>query len=315
MQQQLGQVRLNQGRTDEALRLFEISQRIDPDFCDVKFNIANALIKKKDIGGAVAKFRESLHCTYTTTRAWESLRQIWQFGIESNPKNATLYEEMADTMATMGGKHVESATLYYREAGVLLMKHGNSNKMLTESLIMFRKGLKLRPERCDLNYWSAIVYRKRLEQGYKKIWRDKMLRFFDLALKPHCNDTALSVANELLGLFDKNDYVRIAKTLDRLIVARPDVKSSYARTLSSYWEEAARSSLSDDHDTLRAARFYSNSIKYGASYASCSSFEAASILSESLPHDSDIRFEINGKVLDTKSLESIARECKAGLVS
>ena len=36
-----------------------------------------------------------------------------------NPKNATLYEEMADTMATMGGKHVESATLYYRETGVL----------------------------------------------------------------------------------------------------------------------------------------------------------------------------------------------------
>ena len=60
MQQQLGQVRLNQGRTDEALRLFELSQEIDPEFCDVKFNIANALIKKKDYGGAVAKFRESL---------------------------------------------------------------------------------------------------------------------------------------------------------------------------------------------------------------------------------------------------------------
>ena len=312
MQQQLGQVRLNQGRTDEALRLFELSQQIDPEFCDVKFNIANALINKKDFGGAVAKFRESLHCTYTTTRAWESLRQIWQFGIESNPKNATLYEEMADTMATMGGKHVESATLYYREAGVLLMKQG---KMLTESLIMFRKGLKLRPERCDLNYWSAIVYQKRLEQGYKKIWRDKMLRFFDLAMKPHCNDTALNVANELLGLFDKNDYVRIAEILDRLIVARPDVKSSYARTLSSYWEEAARSALSENQDTLRAARFYSNSIKYGASYASCSSFEAASILSASLPQDSGIRFEVDGKVLDTKSLESITRECKAGLIS
>ena len=93
-----------------------------------------------------------------------------------------------------------------------------------------------------------------------------MLRFFDLAMKPHCNDTALNVANELLGLFDKNDYVRVAEILDRLIVARPDVKSSYARTLSSYWEEAARSALSENQDTLRAARFYSNSIKYGASY-------------------------------------------------
>ena len=312
MQQQLGQVRLNQGRTDEALRLFSLSQQIDPKFCDVKFNIASALVEKKDFGGAVANLRESLNCTYTTRRAWENLGQIWQLGIQLNPRNATLYQEMADTMATMGGHHVETATLYYREAGVLLMKREN---MLTDSLIMFRKGLKLRPERCDLNYWSAIAYQKRLQKrGYKKIWQDKMIRFFRLAMKPHCNDTALNSANELLGVFDKKDYVRVAGILDHLIVARPDVKSSYARTASTYWEEAARSVLSDSQDMSRAARYYSNSIKYGISFSSCSSFKAASVLSSSSSKDSGITFEVNGKILNAKSLASMAQQCEHGVV-
>jgi len=314
MQQQLGQVRLSQGRTDEALRLFRLAQSIDPEFCDVKISIANVMLNKKDVGGAVANLQDSLHCVYTSRKAWDHLSRIWQLGLKLNDKNATLYEEMADTMATMGGHHEDTAILYYREAGVLLL---NKQKFKL-ALSLFRRGLKLRPERCDLNYWIAILYQKKIalrsssssssDERKTMKWRNKMIRYFNAALMSHCNDTALSSANELIGVFE-NDYARTAQTLDRLILARPDVKSRYARTASKQWEFAAMLSK----DKIRAAEYYANSIRY-ESFSSCTAFEGAYMLSASLPSNSGVRFETsNGNILDTKDLEEAARKCKDGV--
>ena len=92
--QQFGQIQLNHASpmdptayksagarakaAKHAEALFLRAREIDPDFCDIDFNLGMVSAGRHDYGTASELFKKSLHCVFTSQRAFSNLQLIWQ---------------------------------------------------------------------------------------------------------------------------------------------------------------------------------------------------------------------------------------------
>eukprot|EP00940_MAST-03C_sp_MAST-3C-sp2_P000540 g540.t1 len=293
MQLMLGQIRLTQGRVEDALARFERSRDIDPDYCDVDLKFGDAYIARQDLGRAVHHYRRALDCKFTTKKAWTSLTTLWGALRRARPDNGTLYQEMAETMHAMGGHHVEASMDYYREAAVLALRRGeatSSDKHLVRALEI----LSAAPiERCDMRYWRGKIHlaRASLDESRRAAHFARASRAFKRATA--CNDTVVVASDELLRIIETTETdpatrdAKSARTIDRLIEIRSDLREQYASAASDRWSRAAGILFARGRDAgdavllRRAGRFFANAVA-NVSVATCSTLRNAALVFTSL---------------------------------
>lgn len=166
MNQQLGQVRLADGDTDEAFRLFTRAREIDPEFCDIDFNLGMYYTAVNDAGGATRHLTAALDCPYAALKAWPNLQAVWELLAARGP-NATLWAERAAVLLAIEDHN--TAVTYYREAGVVALQEGRH----AAARKYFRQALRVLPYRCDLRYWlvQAQLADGRTKSALKDGWR------------------------------------------------------------------------------------------------------------------------------------------------
>jgi tetratricopeptide (TPR) repeat protein len=207
MHQQYGQIQLNRHNVTGAFSHFHRAQAIDPEMCDIDFNLGMAYAGRNDYGAAARYFTKSLPCKFTNTKAFESLQKIWQAHQEMNPANMTLHAEMGETLAVI--EQNDTAVVHLREAGVLALKlaaaaaAGNdaagaslsASHRHQEAAHWFMRALAVIPTRCDIRYWQGKNF---IQQGRLM----KAAKALEKGTLPHCElNEVVSSGGELVQVY------------------------------------------------------------------------------------------------------------------
>ena len=193
---------LNQAETH-----FRVAQSIQPDFCDIDFNLGMMYAGRKDYGMAAAHFKTNLPCPYTMQKAFTNLQLIYHAYQQADPKNISLHKDLAEVMTMI--ENNETAVVHWREAGVLSMHAGKLNK----ALLYFQKALDVEPTRCDIRYWQGKTLLTRFEKMSKKKNADKAknqetlqraVSAFEYASQvPQCQESFAAAGQELITAYQQ----------------------------------------------------------------------------------------------------------------
>ena len=118
---QVTKLYLNRGDFEDAARHIAATKSIDPEFCDVWYqvilhltlikvilfiilncdicNLQEALMNVlyyNNMDEAVSKLSDSLSCVFTSSGAFTLLQNIWTQEIQKSPKDFKIYERIAD---------------------------------------------------------------------------------------------------------------------------------------------------------------------------------------------------------------------------
>ena len=157
----LSQQLAREGRAAAALRHAAEARRIHPQYCDVDFAEATALLASDSdaalaaaLPAARALLLRSLDCPYSAAAALRSLEALWDADASGAFGPGRRFAALAERAAAFlrGGGSKSAAAAAYREAGAGALAAG----LERDAVAYLRRGRELLPW-CDFDYWIGAA--------------------------------------------------------------------------------------------------------------------------------------------------------------
>ncbi|MEO6831766.1 MAG: tetratricopeptide repeat protein, partial [Chitinophagaceae bacterium] len=146
-----------EGKYDEAIKLFAEAEKLDPDKFDYPYEMAYALSKKKEYPKAIKILEGLLDHPNVTARAYQALGNAYDFN--NQPAKAI--------------ETYENGLKRFPDAGELYLERGNMDlfkKDYENALSYYEQGIKLDPKFPSNYYWASIIYCSSSEEVWGMIY-------------------------------------------------------------------------------------------------------------------------------------------------